>query len=57
VFILPTQQENYGFALIEAMACGIHVITTAEVDIAHDIKSAGVSICPRDPPAFAEQIK
>ena len=38
VFILPSYSENFGVAIIEALACGIPVITTAKVGIWRELK-------------------
>ncbi len=44
LFALPTSQENFGLALIEAMACGTPVITTQGVDIWPELQAAGAQI-------------
>ena len=54
---LPTQQENFGLALAEAMACGTPVITTRGTDIWKEIQSAGAIITDRSPAAFAQAIR
>jgi len=41
LFVLPTQQENFGFVFIEALACGLPVITTTGVDIWPELESSG----------------
>jgi len=53
---LPTQQENFGLALAEAMACGTPVVTTRGTDIWKEIESAGAIIADRTPQAFASAI-
>jgi glycosyltransferase involved in cell wall biosynthesis len=57
IFVLPTQHENFGLVLIEAMACGIPVVTTKGTDIWNEIQSAGAVIADSTPESFAEQIK
>lgn len=44
VFALPTSQENFGLALVEAMACGVPVVTTRGVDIWPELEGAGARI-------------
>jgi glycosyltransferase involved in cell wall biosynthesis len=53
---LPTQQENFGLVLTEAMASGTAVLTTRGTDIWREIQSAGAVITDRTPEAFATAI-
>jgi len=58
VFALPTQQENFGLVLTEAMAARTPVITTKGVDIWPVIEASGGGfIVDRTPEAFARAIK
>jgi glycosyltransferase involved in cell wall biosynthesis len=44
LFVLPTQQENFGMVLAEALAAGTPVITTKGTDIWMEIEQAGGTI-------------
>lgn len=56
VFALPTRHENFGLALIEALACGTPVVATEGVGIWRELKEAGALIVPRTAAAFAAAI-
>ncbi|MEM9166554.1 MAG: glycosyltransferase [Planctomycetota bacterium] len=57
VFALPTSQENFGFVLPEALACGTAAITTKGVDIWPELEGSGAAtIAEQTPEAFAEAI-
>jgi len=57
MFVLPTHQENFGFVLVEAMACGSPVITSYGVDIWQEIQQGGAVISKNDPVAVANEIE
>ena len=58
IFALPTQQENFGFVLVEALVCGTPVITTKGVDIWPELElSGGAVIVDDDPRNLAEAIR
>ena len=44
LFVLPTHQENWGFVLIESLACGTPLITTKGVDIWPELQSSGGAV-------------
>jgi glycosyltransferase involved in cell wall biosynthesis len=53
LFVLPTQQENFGLVLIESLAAGTPVLTTRGTDIWREIASAGGTICDDSPPVLS----
>jgi glycosyltransferase involved in cell wall biosynthesis len=53
---LPTQQENFGLVLPEAMACRTPVVTTRGTDIWQEIQAAGAVITERTAADFARQM-
>lgn len=55
-FVLPTHQENFGQVLVEAMANGLPVVTTRNVDIWRELESGGAVIADDNPPAFADAL-
>jgi len=41
LFVLPSRQENFGLAAVEAMVCGVPVLVSSQVNLAEEIKVAG----------------
>ena len=48
VFCLPTHQENFGIAIVEALACGLPVVSTKRVNIWPIIESCGAGFFGED---------
>lgn len=56
LFVLPTNQENFGLVLAEAMACRTPVITTRGVDIWQELQQGDAAIVDQTPEAIASAI-
>lgn len=57
LFVLPTSQENWGFVLLESLACATPVITTKGVDIWPELESSGGAlIAELTPQAMADAV-
>jgi glycosyltransferase involved in cell wall biosynthesis len=48
VFVLPSHQENFGIAVVEAMACGTPVLISRPVNIWREIESSGAGLVEAD---------
>ena len=58
VWALPSRTENFGIAVVEAMAAGLPAVVSPEVNIARDLADAGAAIlAPGTPEAFSEAIE
>ncbi|MEP6822166.1 MAG: glycosyltransferase, partial [Chthoniobacterales bacterium] len=47
-FVLPSHQENFGIAVVEAMACGTPVLISNQVNIWHEIVTDGAGYAEDD---------
>ena len=55
VFILPSYWENFGFSVVEAMACGVPVIISDRVAIWREVEAEGAGkVAPCNSNSFAE---
>jgi glycosyltransferase involved in cell wall biosynthesis len=50
-FILPSHQENFGIAVVEALACGRPVLVSDQINIAPDLAQDGCALMEPDTPA------
>lgn len=48
VFILPSHQENFGIAVVEALSCGVPVLISDQVNIWREIVDGGAGIVGED---------
>jgi len=55
-FILPSHQENFGIAVVEAMACAKPVLISNQVNIWPEIANSGAGIITEDSEAGAEEM-
>lgn len=47
-FVLPSHQENFGIAVVEALACGKAVLLTDQVNIWREIADEGAGLIAKD---------
>lgn len=55
VFVLPSDYEGFGLTVLEAMACGVPVVTTRVSSLPEVVGDSGL-LCEPDPDDFARNI-
>ena len=56
ISVYPTQYEGFGFPALEAMACGVPLVTSAVSSLPEIVGDAGILIPPDDEGALTEAI-
>jgi len=55
-FVLPSHQENFGIAVVEAMSCNKPVLISDQVNIWREIKGKGGGLIAKDTPTGIETL-
>ena len=55
-FVLPSHQENFGLAVVEALACGRPVLISDKVNIWREIEADGAGVAAADIPAGTSEL-
>ncbi|MCL5004214.1 MAG: glycosyltransferase family 4 protein [Patescibacteria group bacterium] len=57
LFFLPTLYEGFGYVFVEAMACGLPVVSTTAGSVPEVVGEAGILVEPKDIDGFAYAIE
>ena len=58
LFVLPSYSENFGIAVVEAMAAGVPVVISDQVALCHEVRTAGAGlVTPRTAEAVASAME
>ena len=58
VFLLPSRYDSFGNVVIEALGCGCPALVSDGVGVGADAEGSGaVTVLPRDPAVWAQQLK
>jgi glycosyltransferase involved in cell wall biosynthesis len=57
IFVFPSEAENFPIVLLEAMAAGLAIITTAGTGCAEVVGDAGLLVPPKDPQAVSRALR
>ena len=57
LFVYPSLHEGFGFPPIEAMACGVPVISTLSSSLVENLEGAAELVTPNDITALADAIR
>ena len=57
LFVYPSVFEGFGLPVLEAMACGMPVLTSDASSLPEVVGPAGLCLAPHEPPAWTEALR